>query len=88
MPRKKLPYIRVGNIILPRPPYQATDIKLTCADGRFANVKIKDVDTLIGVAGKIQFFRRNNKGKHVETYESCYTWDGYSVVECKDMVVE
>ena len=88
MPRKKLPYIRVGDIILPRPHSQATDIKLICDNGRYANVKIKDVDTLIGVSGKIQFFKRNKSGKKVEVYDPVYTWDGFKVLECEGMVVE
>ena len=84
---KKLPYIRSGGIILPRPPSKATHIMLT--DGsKKAVVAIKDADTLIGVQGSIKYLRRDNKGKVLEVFDSVYTWNGKEVEEVKGLIVE
>tara|TARA_Y100000004_G_scaffold192784_1_gene253955 strand:+ start:266 stop:529 length:264 start_codon:yes stop_codon:yes gene_type:complete len=81
---KKKNYLKVGDIKLPRPPHHATHIKIHCADKKYATVQIKDVDTLIGVEGKIQYLRFNMKTKKlVETFKDKYNWDGKEVVNYK-----
>lgn len=86
---KKKNYLKVGDIKLPRPPYHATHIKIHCPAGRngrkqYAQVAIKDVETLLGTEGKIQYLRLNMKSKKlVETYKPKYKWDGKEIVNYK-----
>jgi hypothetical protein len=81
MGRKALPYLKVGQIILPRPPVKATHIKLNTAKGQHATVAIRDVDTLRGVEGKIYFIRRHGKTQRVieEYKDKVYKWNGEGV---------
>ena len=84
---KKLPYIRSGEIILPRPPSTATHIMFI--DGsRKAIVAIKDADTLVGVQGVLKYLRRDNRGKVLEVFDTVYTWNGKEVEEVKGLIVE
>ncbi len=81
---KKKNYLKVGDIRIPRPPRHATHIKIYCADKKCATVQIKDVDTLIGVEGRIQYLRFNMKTKKlVEAFKDKYNWDGKEVVNYK-----
>ena len=82
---KKKNYLRVGDIKLPRPPRQATHVKIHCSGKRHATVAIKDVDTLLGVEGKIQYLRleKGKSRKLVEAYKDKYNWDGYGVLGYK-----
>ena len=76
---------RDGKVIkLPRPPERATHIKIHCAGKKYATVAIKDVDTLIGVEGKLQYLRLHGKSrKLLESHKERYKWDGYGVVGFK-----
>ena len=84
MAYKKKNYLNVRGIKIPRPPYYATHIKIHCANKRYATVAIKDVDTLEGVEGKIQYLRLNGKTKKlIEAYKDKYKWDGHGVIGYK-----
>jgi len=81
---KKKNYLRVGDIKLPRPPLHASHIKIHCAGRKCATVAIKDVDTLLGVEGKLQYLRLNLKTKKLlETHAKKYMWDGQEVTGYK-----
>lgn len=84
MPFKKKNYLNVGGIKLPRPPHHATHIKIHCAGKKYATVAIRDVDTLTGTEGKLQYLRLNGKTrKLVESYKDKYRWDGERVIGYK-----
>jgi hypothetical protein len=84
MPFKKKNYLKVGGIKLPRPPRLATHIKIHCAGKKCATVAIKDVDTLLGTEGKLQYLRLNAKTKKlVESHKEKYKWDGEKVIGFK-----
>jgi hypothetical protein len=81
---KKKNYLKVGNIKLPRPPAQATHIKIHCAGKKHATVAIKDVETLLGTKGKLQYLRLHSKSrKLLESHAQKYKWDGEQVVSFK-----
>jgi hypothetical protein len=84
MSRHKKNYLKIGSHRLPRPPHYATHIKIHCPDKRCATVAIKDVDTLVGTKGKLQYLRLNMKSKKlIETYKDKYNWDGCDVTNFK-----
>ena len=85
MPKfKKKNYLKVGDIKLPRPPLNASHIKIFCAGRKCATVAIKDVDTLLGVEGKLQYLRLNLKTKRLmETHARKYAWNGQEIVGYK-----
>ena len=81
---KKKNYLKVGDIKLPRPPYHATHIKIHCAGKKYATVAIRDVETLLGTEGKIQYLRLNMKSRRLmETFKDKYKWNGKEVVNYK-----
>tara|TARA_B100000131_G_scaffold323091_1_gene379757 strand:+ start:1287 stop:1559 length:273 start_codon:yes stop_codon:yes gene_type:complete len=79
MPFEKKPYRKIGDIYIPRPPTGATHIYFKCDSGGKATVAIKDVDTLCGVSGLINFLKLDNKNKVVKKFEKQYNWNGEEV---------
>ena len=78
---KKKNYLNVRGIKIPRPPYYATHIKIHCAGKKHATVAIRDVETLLGTEGKLQYLRLHNKSrKLLESYKERHKWDGKQVV--------
>ena len=79
MPFEKKPYKKVGDIYIPRPPTGATHILFVDSSKRKAIVVIRDVDTLYGSVGKINFLKLDHKNKIVKRFEKEYNWDGKEV---------
>ena len=66
MPFKKKSYKIISDIKMPRPPQGATHIILKCDDGRGAMIAIKDIDTLVGTVGDINYAQMNLKTKKIQ----------------------
>ena len=79
MPFEKKPYRKIGDIYIPRPPTGATHILFIDSFKRKAVVAIKDVDTLCGSVGLINFLKLDNKNKIVKRFEKQYNWNGEEV---------
>lgn len=82
MPFKKKSYKIINDIKVPRPPQGATHIILKCDDGRGAMVAVKDIDTLVGTAGDINFAQMNLKTKKItKQFDKTYRWNGAEIEE-------
>ena len=70
-----------NKICLPRKPKGATHVLFTTKYGgrlRKAVVSIKDVDSLIGSFGQVQFVKQI-KNKILDQYDPIYTWNGKGI---------
>ena len=82
MPFKKKSYKIISDIKMPRPPHGATHIILKCDDGRGAMIAIKDIDTLVGTVGDINYAHMNLKTKKiVKQFDKSYRWNGSEIEE-------
>jgi len=82
MPFKKKSYKIISDIKMPRPPQGATHIILKCDDGRGAMIAIKDIDTLMGTVGNINYAHMNLKTKKiVKQFDKSYRWNGSEIEE-------
>ena len=77
--RKRGSTKKIGDIVIPKPPREATHAHIATPNGGNAIVEIKDFDCLLGTTGKINFIRRV-KGKTLKTWDELWDWDGSQIL--------
>jgi hypothetical protein len=88
MAAKKKPYRVYNNIRVPNPPLGASHMVINCWDNKTATVQIKDVDTLIGTEGWVNFVQYNHKNKLIKEFEKQYFWNGRMFEDMKETYEE
>ena len=90
MPFKKKSVVTVGTkdwaVRVPRPPKNATHVRMTCVDPlapnpspKVATLPIQDFGCFKGVSGDFNYIRMDKKGKVHEEYDNSWYWDGCRV---------
>ncbi len=77
--RKRGSTKKIGDIVIPNPPREATHAHIVTPNGGNAIVEIKDFDCLLGTTGKINFIKRV-KGKTLKTWDKLWDWDGSQIL--------